>query len=218
MAEANFVPDLKVAWPLDAQARAVEEYYKTIKKDRTLSSDDALNEVVGIFGITKSRATDLLDALKLTRVFIRTGKSRDDKDRLRGIVEEKFVYFWEFRNKAMKGRSRYTDPQELEVVRNMFFHLMAMGKDSPIKNVKQIEPLAQSKRDKTAWSMLSRSKGAKLSVVVSMINEKKEVRKAEDKIRLFHAWLEDSDDLSRVAKNYLSKLKALIEEKSEDES
>lgn len=218
LAEANFIPDLKVAWPLDAQARAVEEYYKAIIKERKLSGDVALDEVVSIFGITKARANDLLDALKLTRIFIRTGKDRGEKDRLRGIVEEKFVYFWEFRNKAMKGRSKFTEPKELEKVRDMFFQLMAKGKDSPIKNVKQIEPLAQSKRDKVAWSMLTKSNGEKLSVVVSMMNEKKEVRKAEDKIRLFHSWLDDTGDLSRVANNYLGKLKVLINKKHRGET
>lgn len=212
LAEANFIPDLKVAWPLDAQARAVEDYYKTIRKERKLNNDDAVNEIVSIFGITRARTNDLLDTLKLTKSFINTGINKAEKLRLRAIIEEKFVYFWEFRNKAMKGRSRYTDPIELEKVRNMFFKLMATGKNSPIKNVKQVEPLVQSKRDKTAWMMLTRSKGAKLSVVVSMVNEKKEVRKAEDKIRLFHAWLKDSDELSYTAKNYMCKLKALINE------
>lgn len=218
LAEANFITDLKVAWPLDAQARAVEDFSKTIKRERKLSSDDAMNEVVSIFGITKSRVNDLLDTLKLTRDFIKTGKGKEEKIQLRGIIEERFVYFWEFRNKAMKGRSKYTDLKELEKVKDMFFNLMATGKNSPFKNVKQVEPFVQSKRDKTAWSMLSKSNGEKLSIVVSMMNEKKEVRKAEDKIRLFHAWLDDTDDLSRTTKNYLLKLKKLVEKKYSGES
>lgn len=213
LAEANFIPDLKVAWPLDAQARAVEDFYKTIMKERKLHSNDAINEVVSIFGITKTRTNDLLDTLDLTRNFIKLGKDKAERIRLRGIVEEKFVYFWEFLNKAIKGRSKYSDPNELDKVKNMFFHLMAKGKDSPIKNVKQVEPLVQSKRDKTAWMMLTRSKGAKLNMVVSMINEKKEVRKADDKIRLFHAWLKDIEELSYTATNYLRKLQTLIEDK-----
>ena len=32
LAEANFIPDLKIPWPLDAQARAVDEYYKQFKQ------------------------------------------------------------------------------------------------------------------------------------------------------------------------------------------
>lgn len=218
LAEANFIPDLKITWPLDAQARAVDDFYKTVLKEKKLSHDDAISEVVNIFGITKSRANDLLDALELTKKFIKEGKGEKEKIVRRGIIEEKFLYFWEFRNKAMKGRSMYKDFTELEEVKNKFFQLMALGVDSPFKNFKQVEPFVQAKRDKTAWSMLKKPNGEKLPIVVSMINEKKEVRKAEDKIRLFHAWLEDVGMLSKAAKNYLSKLKVLVDKKNKEKS
>jgi ParB-like nuclease family protein len=218
LAEANFIPDLKVPWPLDAQARAVDDFFQNMLKKKGIDKDNALNEVSNIFGITRARVTDLLDTLELTKVFISEGKKIEEENQRRGIVEEKFVYFWEFRNKAMKGRSKYSDHEELREVKNMFFSLMAMGKSSPVKNVKQVEPLAQSKRDKTAWNIMKESEGSKLSIVVSMINDKKEVRKAEDKIRLFNAWLVDLEvmDLSSTAKSYLLKLKNLLEEKSKD--
>jgi len=218
LTEANFIPDLKISWPLDAQARAVDDYYKTVLKENNLSDNDALNMVISVFSINKTRATDLLDTLELTKKFISVGGDEDERIRRRGIVEGKFVYFWEFLNKTMKGRSRYKDPLELKEVTDMFFSFMAMGANNPIKNVKQIEPLAQAKRDKSAWPMLIESGGSKLKVVVNLLNEKKEVRKAEDKIRLFYDWLEDAGELSPAAKNYLLKLKDLVEKKCKEDS
>jgi ParB-like chromosome segregation protein Spo0J len=214
LAEANFIPDLKVAWPLDAQARAVEEYYQRFQKEKKADEETALAEVVAVFGISRQRAVDLLDTLELTKQFIAAGSSADDKIRRREIVEDKFVYLWEFRNKAMKGSGALDAATELGDVKDIFFQFMAKGRDNPIKNVKQVEPLVQAKRDPTAWSLLKESKGAKLSVVVSMMNEKKEVRKAEDKIRVFLAWLKEVKDLTPKAKGYLREVAELAAKKS----
>lgn len=215
LAEANFIPDLKVSWPLDAQARAVEDYYQE-RLQNDVDHDSAIVEAIGVFGINRSRIIDLLDTLKLTKVFI--GEATDEADRIsrRIIVEERFVFFWEFVNKAMKGRGAFDNPAELSEVRDMFFELIGKGRDTPIKNVKQVEPLVQSKRDETAWSMLKESKGSKLSVVVSMMNEKKEVRKDEDKIRIFLAWLKDAEDLTPKAKSYLREVAALAAKKGRE--
>jgi hypothetical protein len=196
LAEANFIPDLKIPWPLDAQARAVEEYYRRFQASKSADHETALIEVVNVFGIKRQRAMDLMDSLELTKRFISEGGQKDEQMRRRAIVEEKYVYFWEFLNKAMKGRRAYTDPSELAEVRDIFFYLMAKGVDNPITNVKQVEPLAQARRDPTAWSILKESKGGKLTVVVSIMNEKKDVRMAEDKIRVFLAWLKDAKALS----------------------
>lgn len=212
LAEANFIPDLKVSWPLDAQARAVEAYYQE-RRQKKVDHESAISEASGVFGINRSRIIDFLDTLKLTKVFIDEGSDKTDQINRRIIVEERFVYFWEFVNKAMKGRGAFDNPAELSEVRNMFFELIGKGRDTPIKNVKQVEPLVQSKRDETAWSMLKESKGSKLSVVVSMMNEKKEVRKDEDKIRIFLAWLKDAEDLTPKAKSYLREVAALAEKK-----
>lgn len=214
LAEANFIPDLKVAWSLDAQARAVDEYYKSLKRDKGLNDEAALEEVLAVFGISRQRALDLLDTLKLTKEFISEGKNPEEKRRRREIVEEKFVYLWEFRNKAMKGSGAIDSSNELGEVKAMFFNLMARGKDSPITSVKQVEPLIQSRRDNTAWNMLKESKGSKLRVVVSMINEKKEVRKAEDKIRVFLSWLKETFDFTPKAKALLKEVASLASEKS----
>lgn len=215
LAEANFVPDLKVSWPLDAQARAVDDYYQELRS-KDVDHDTAIVEAVGVFGIPRTRVNDLLDALRLTKIFIEQGSDEDDRIKRRVIVEERFVYFWEFVNKAMKGRGAFDDLTELEEVQQMFFELIGRGRDTPIKNVKQVEPLVQAKRDETAWSLLIESNGSKLPVVVSMVNEKKEVRKDEDKIRIFLAWLKSTDQLSPKAKSYLREVALLASEKGRE--
>lgn len=216
LAEANFIPDLKIPWPLDAQARAVHEYYKQFKNKKAVDHETALVEVVSVFGISRQRAIDLLDSLKLTKQFIAEGDCENEKIRRHAIVEDKFVYFWEFLNKAMKGSGEYTDKDELNEVKDMFFSLMAKGPSNPITNVKQVEPLVQAKRDKTAWNILKESKGQKVKTVVSIMLEKKEVRKAEDKIRLFLAWLEDMGDLTPKAKALLLELAKLATQKAQE--
>jgi ParB-like chromosome segregation protein Spo0J len=205
LAEANFIHDLKVAWPLDAQARAVDDYYVKVRS-KGVDHETALEEVVGVFGITRQRAIDLLDTLAITKRFIELGSSLDERIARRQIVEERFVYLWEFRNKAMKGRGALTSREDLEDVMNVFFDFMAKGRDSPITSLKQIEPLIQAKRDPKAWTMLVESKGGKLTAVVSAINEKKEVRKSEDRIRIFHDWLEEQTELPAPAKAWLYKV------------
>ncbi|MFA6172984.1 MAG: ParB N-terminal domain-containing protein [Kiritimatiellales bacterium] len=216
LAEANFIPDLKVPWPLDAQARAVDEYYTQFIKDKKADRETALAEVVSVFGIPRQRAVDLMDTLELTKQFIAAGNGQDDQIRRREIVEDKFVYLWEFRNKAMKGSGALDVETELPEVRELFFQFMAKGRDNPIKNVKQVEPLVQARRDTTAWSLLNESKGTKLPMVVSMMNEKKEVRKAEDKIRIFIAWLKEEENLNAKAKSLLRDVADLASKKARE--
>jgi len=215
IAEANFIPDLKIAWPLDAQARAVEKYFKKIQKAKKTDYETTLGEVISVFGIPRQRATDLLDTLELTKQFIVGGVNKNARIKRREIVEDKFVYLWEFRNKAMKG-SRALKTSELGKVKTLFFQFMAKGQDNPIKSLKQIEPLIQSVRVPAAWSMLKQSKGAKLAVVVSMINEKKEGRKSEDRLRVFLGWLKDADDLTPNAKALMREVAKLATQKSRD--
>ena len=99
----------------------------------------------------------------------------------------------------------------------MFFQLMAKGLDTAITNVKQVEPLVQAKRDKVAWSILTAptiSDAHRVKEVVSIMLEKKTLRKAEDKIRSFIAWLEDAEDLTPKSKELLSKVADLATTKS----
>lgn len=215
LAEANFIPDLKVAWPLDAQARAVDDYVSQIQKEKKLDFESAVAEAVGVFGISRSRVTDLLDTLKLTKQFIADAHGKDEQMRRREIVEEKFVYLWEFRNKAMKG-SGALGAGDLPEVRDLFFSFMAKGRDNPIKNVKQIEPIVQARRDDTVWKILKDSKGAKLAVVVSAMNDKKEVRRAEDRIRIFLSWLKEQESgaLSSRTKSLLKEIAQVAAKKA----
>lgn len=215
LAEANFIPDLKVSWPLDAQARAVEAYYQELLH-KNVDHDTAIAEAVGVFGISRSRIIDFLDTLKLTKVFIDQGTNKDEQIERRVIVEERFVYFWEFVNKATKGRGAFDNLDELAEVKAMFFELIGKGRDTPIKNVKQVEPLVQARRNDTAWSMLKESNGEKLSAVVSMMNEKKEVRRDEDKVRIFLSWLKGADTLTPKTKSLLKEVAAMASIKGQD--
>jgi len=206
LAEANFIPDLKIPWSLDAQSRAVYDYYEQLRKNKEVDHDAAVLDIVSVFGIKAQRVNKLMETLKLTKEFIERGKTEEGKMQFRGIVEGKFVYFWEFLNKSMKGRGEYKDPKELKEVKDVFFSFMAKGTDNPITNVKQVEPLVQAKRTPMLWKILKEPGRAKVNLVVSAMNEKKEVRKAEDKIRLFIEWLKDAKDLTSKAKEYLREL------------
>ncbi len=209
LAEANFVPDLKTAWPLEAQARILEEYYIKISKDKRSDVETVFDELTNTFGISRHRVRDLLDTLKLTKEFIeeKTDIDNDNGLKRRAIVEDKFLYFWEFLNKTTKGRDAYNEnDDDLREVKNMFFMQINKGRDTPIKNVKYVHSLVQAKRNHFAWKLLTESKGAKLPAVVSMMNNNKEVRKAEDRIRIFLAWLNDVDELEPLEKLYLQEV------------
>jgi hypothetical protein len=214
LAEANFISDLKVAWSHDAQARAVDQYYWSIRRRKHLDHATALEDVHKVFGIERTRASDYLEVLKLTKRFIRGGKGIAEQLGRREIVEERFVYFWEFLNKAMKGRGAIIDSADLDDVQGMFFSLMAKRPDSPLKNIKQVEPLIQAKRIKAAWSLLKESNGAKLPLVISMVNERRDIRKSEDKIRLFLVWLQEASGLTENAKGLLKELSNVATDKS----
>lgn len=205
LAEANFLPDLKTAWPLEAQARIVEEYYLKISKNKKLNNEALLNELTNIFGMSRQRTSDLLETLKLTKEFIEENTDIDSRFERRAIAEDNFLYFWEFQNKTTKGRTAYHDNDELNEVKSMFFSQINKGRDSPIKNIHYVDSLVQAKRNRTAWELLTESKGTKLPAVVSMMNNNKEVRKAEDRIRIFLAWLNEveENDLNSLDKLYL---------------
>jgi hypothetical protein len=179
-----------------------------------MDHDRALAEVVAVFAIQRQRAEDLLDTLALTLKFIKEGAGENEKLRRREIVEDQFVYFWEFRNKAMKGRRKLDSKSELTDVTEMFFVLMAMGPDNPIKSLKQIEPLIQSRRHPSIWSLLTKSNGAALEEVIFMMGEIKGERKADDKIRNFLVWLKDTKDLTSRAKTFLREVAKLATKKS----
>jgi len=81
-------------------------------------------------------------------------------------------------------------------------------------SVKQVEPIILAKRDKVAWTLLNDSNGTKLKLVVMMMNEKKEVRQAEDKVRYFISWLKEEKNLTLNAKTLLAELSNLAHARS----
>jgi len=202
IAEVNFVEDLKEPWPLDARAKAVSDYYKMCI-ERNMSHSEAISEIVDVFSITKTRAEDYLDTLKLTDEFVLLHKTGQLKRKQ--ILERSFVYFWEFRNKATKGASAITPASAFQDVKGVFFRFM--DKSGIFSNLKQIEPFIRAHQDDELWRMIIESKGTDLDLVVSIVNERKALRRASDKIRLFTAWLSDAaieDELS------LARLKELL--------
>jgi hypothetical protein len=213
LAEANFIPDLKTAWPLEAQARIVEKYYLKISRDKKSNTETILDELTKTFGISRQRATDFLGALKLAEEFIEEKNDHDNHLKRRAIVEDKFLYFLEFQNKATKGRDAYKIYDELQEVKEMFFTQLNKGRDTPIKNVRHVKSLVQAKRNDFAWRILKESNGAKLPVISSMIDNNNKMRKAEDRIRFFLAWLNDVEELNPLEKLYLKEVINVAEKK-----
>lgn len=213
IAEANFLPDLKVPWPIDAQARAIRNYLESPGRDR----NQALNEIKSVLGKSKSEAIVLLESLDLADEFVDAVKDNDEEwFKRKKIVEDKFVYFWEFRNKGIKGAHGLKKAEELKEVKDVFFDFMSKGNANPIKNVKMVEPLILAKREDAFWKIIKESGIKDFGHVVHLVNEKKEEKQAEDKIRLFAAWLSSTTDLTAAAKNQLKKLAELANEKASE--
>lgn len=208
LAEANFVPDLKLAWPDGAKAKVVEDYYKACLASKQ-DHDQAIEDISSIFAISPSIATQWLETIQVANEFISGVRSEKLVFERRQIVEENFVYFWEFRNKALKGRAPLDAETELPDVKKMFFRLMA--KVDGFQNIKQIEPMIRARRDPDLWKLLVDSKGAKLSEVVVSMNEKLARRAAEDKARQFFAWVKKLP-LSELTPKVRELLKQLGEE------
>lgn len=207
LAEANFVPDLKVPWPDGAKAKTVQRYFEDCVGSRKMDRDHAVSEIAEVFAINPQRVNEWLETLSIADEFVKEATSERDTYSRRQAVEERFVYFWEFRNKAMKGSSRLED-DELPEVKDMFFKLM--GKEDGIQNIKQVEPLIRARRDEEAWGMLKESKGTKLKQVVALINEARAVQAAEDKVRQFHSWLKKLPK-EEVTPGVLERLESMVE-------
>lgn len=212
LAEANFIPSLKIPWPLDAKARTLSDYINKLSKTLKLSADEALANAAEAFGLEKQYVQDLIETQHITNSFIQGTKIPQEKESRREVVQNKFVYFWEFRNKAMKGRGAL-DKEEYGEVEELFFLLMSKKLSNPIKNVKMVEPFVQSRRDEHAWDLLTEDPLSNFPIVVNHVNEKKTVRKSEDKIRLFYRWLENEKEFSPGGIKWLEALTHLAAEK-----
>jgi hypothetical protein len=184
LAEANFVSDYKVPWSLDVKADIINDYYKTCI-GKGLSEEKAYEEIYDVFSVEPQDARDYIDTFKLTQQFIATGKTQVDKDRFREIVQGNFVYFWEFRNKAMIGK-RVLPATQLRKAKDLFFIMM---KNDRFKNMKQVEPMIRAIHDVLQWKLLKDSGGSKIDHIEAIYKEERAVKSYEDKIRYFLNWL-----------------------------
>jgi hypothetical protein len=189
LAEANFVSDYKVPWSLDVKAEVINDYYKACI-EKGLSEEKAYEEIYDVFSVDSQQAKDYIDTLKLTQQFLVSGKAEAEKDRFREIVQENFVYFWEFRNKAMSGESALP-VGKLRESKRLFFTMM---KNDRFKNMKQVEPMARAIHDELQWKLLVDSGGSKIDQIEAIYKEQKAIKSHEDKIRYFLNWLKRNKD------------------------
>ncbi len=203
LAEANFVPDYKVEWTLDVKAKVIREFYEICKK-KGMEDENIFEEIVNVYSVQKRDAKDYIEALKIADKFLNASKNKADELKRRQILQGKFVYFWEFYNKATKSRSAL-DEIEFPRVRKLFFEMMLTDK---FEKMKQIEPMIRAFRDDYLWELLIESKGSKIDLVEALYMEKKALKSIEDKIRNFSKWVTklSSAELTKSARKLLQDL------------
>ena len=206
LAEANYVDDLKVPWSVDVKAKVISDYYNYLIKNG-FSEQEAFIQIKDVYSLDKSEVKAYVETIDLTEEYINQGrKDKERKFKLREQVLKKFVYFWEFRNKAQHGRSSLDDDELLEA-KPMLFNMI---ENSFIKNVRQVETIARAYRDKDLWEILVESNGAKIDQVHAVIQEEKAIKSSEDKVRNFIRWL-DKQDTGKFTKATINLLTLLIE-------
>lgn len=207
LAEANYVDDLKVPWSADVKARVISDYYKYLL-DIGFNEQDIFAEIKNVYSIDKSEVKAYVETIQLTDEYLEQAHDNPQrKFKLREQVLKRFVYFWEFRNKAQNGRSAL-DHQELSIVKPLFFSMM---ENSFVKNVKQVESIARAYRDSYLWNILVESNGAKIDSVYAILQEEKAVKSSEDKARNFLRWI-NKQDPKKFTKATTSLLAQLAEE------
>jgi hypothetical protein len=195
LAEMNFVTDLKMDWPLSVKARRVAELYRHCIKEKK-NEEEAFEEIEDLYAVDVGTARAYIDAVDLTDSFVSSGGIAK-KDNYRMIVQDKFVYFWEFRNKGVEGNAGLEPKKEFPKVKKLFFKMMANNRFS---NLKQIEPIIWAVHHEYEWELLESSGGSKIDQVEALFKEAKAIRSAEDKIRTFYRWLGKVDPVT-LAKN-----------------
>jgi len=195
LAESNFVEDWKVPWSLDVKAKVIGEFYEDCIKNKA-TPKEAYAEIQDVYSVGKSEVDAYLETRKLTKEFVKMASPKE-RDSYRVLVQNKFVYFWEFRNKALRGRNPLDYKKELPKVKKLFFEMIAKER---FNNLKQVEPMIRSIRDEETWSILYKSKGVKIDVVEALIREQKVIRSAEDKVRNFLRWLQIKAEPSSFSK------------------
>jgi len=188
LAEANFVNDLKLPWTHDVKALVISNMYKSLINEKK-TTEEAYDEIEEIYSLKKSEAKAYVDIIQLSDEYIDLAKDKDDKFKRRAKVLKKFVYFWEFRNKGLNGRS-ILEPNELNKVKPLFFKMIELDR---FANMKQVEPMIRSVYDPDLWEMLSASKGQKMAEVELLYREQKTIKSSEDKTRNFSRWLSKED-------------------------
>jgi len=188
LAEANFVSDHKVEWTLDVKAKVIDEFFKRHLKRSGATEESAIAEIDDVYGVKRDTVDAYTEAKEIADEFIDSAPT-EEIDLRREIVQEKFVYFWEFRNKAQGGKLSL-DENELKKAKEMFFSMIATDR---IKNIKQIEAIARAIRDSYSWKILKDSAGSKIDQVEVIYKSQKSIKSAEDKVRNFHNWLVKSD-------------------------
>lgn len=207
LAEANYVPDYKVEWSLDVKANVIYDYFQDCRKDNRMSDEEAYTEIKDVFGEDKSEVDAYLESVTLTKEFINSASSDADKrNDFREQVQNKFLYFWEFRNKAMHGRTILDKSKELPKAKNLFFKMIETDR---FKTFKQVEPMIRAIHDEHAWDLLISSQGSKIDQVEIIYKEQKTIRSAEDKIRNFFRWFQN-EDINTFSKATIKILEDLV--------
>lgn len=207
LAEANFVSDYKVPWTLDVKAKVINDYYQSCIENK-YSPQKAYEDIEDVYGVNRSDVEAYVETIGLTEEFIRSNKN-NKKNQFRELVQSKFVYFWEFRNKGLKGRAPLDTKKELPQVKELFFKMIETQR---FKNMKQVEPMIKAVRDEDLWAILEESQGSKIDVVEALYKEAKVIRSAEDKIRNFLKWLQTKADPSTFTSAAIKLLKNLVKE------
>jgi len=207
LAEANFIDDYKVPWSLDVKAKVIDDFYHSCIKEGS-NKEETYKEIKDVYGEDKSTVDAYIESMELTREFV-SSAPEGERNKYRENVQSKFLYFWEFRNKALKGRGALEPEKELPKVKKLFFKMIATER---FKNYKQVEPMIRAVRDPYAWELLISSKGIKVDMVEALMKEQKAVRSAEDKVRNFLGWLQTKADVKGFTKATLELLKKVIDE------
>lgn len=195
LAEANFVDDFRVQWPLQVRAKVISNFYHKCKKLK-MKPKEIEEEITNVYGVEKKDIYAYVETVTLTKEYIATSKAKE-KNKFRQQVQKKFVYFWEFRNKATKGPGALDPEEELVEVKELFF---TMIKNERFDNLKQVEPMIKAIKDPYDWKQLTKSEGVKIAQIEAVFKEKKAIRSSEDKTRNFLRWLQNKAEPSTFTK------------------
>lgn len=207
LAEANFVEDWKVPWSLDVKAKVIGEFYEDCIKNKA-TPEEAYAEIQDVYSEKKGKVDAYLETRKLTKEFVNMASPKK-RDSYRVHVQNKFVYFWEFRNKATRGRGALDPQKDLPKAKKLFFKMIENEK---FDNLKQVEPMIRAKTDPYAWDLLIRSNGSRIAQIEAMYKEQKAIKSAEDKVRNFLRWLQTKTDPSSFTNATFTLLEKLVTE------